>query len=152
LADIASRLELKHIKFVLNVRVETEDEGRQIMNHYLERGFEGMMLRNLDGIYKFNHRSPDLQKWKLFFDLEAKVIDVTRDKLDEGVLMCEMQNGKTFECKMKGAHVYRAYGSMLTLKDSWVTVKYQQFSNDGIPIFPVGMCVRDCDDQGYPQV
>lgn len=152
LQDKASELELKHIKFVLNVRVETEDEGRQVMNHYLERGFEGMMLRNLDGRYKFNHRSPDLQKWKDFYDLEAKVIEVTRDKLDEGVLMCEMQNGKTFECKMKGAHVYRAYGSMLTLKGAWITVKYQQFTNDGIPQFPVGLSVRECDDQGYPQV
>lgn len=152
LQEKAAELELRHIKFVLNVRVETEDEARLVMNHYLERGFEGMMLRNLDGLYRFNHRSPDLQKWKDMVNLEAKVIDITRDKLDEGVLLCEMQNGKTFECKMKGQHVYRAYGSMLTLKGQWVTVKFQQFSNDGIPIFPVGMCVRDCDNEGNPLI
>lgn len=152
LHQFATDLSLEHIKFVLNVRVQDEAEARLMMNHYLERGFEGMMLRNPDGAYRFNHRSPDLMKWKDFYDLEAKVIDVTRDKLDEGVLMCEMQDGKTFECKMRGKHVYRAYASMRTLIGAWITVRYQQFTNDGIPQFPVGVGVRECDEDGYPVV
>lgn len=148
----AMKLGLESIKFVLNVIVEDEGDARLVMNHYLERGFEGMMLRNPEGPYRFNHRSPDLMKWKDFFDLEAKVIEVSRDKLDEGVLECEMQDGKKFECKMRGKHVYRAYASMRTLIGAWITVRYQQFTDDGIPQFPVGIGVRECDDDGYPVV
>lgn len=148
----AEELNLSHIKFVLNVLAKSEDEARQVMNHFLERGFEGMMLRNPKGVYKFNHRSSDLMKWKDFENLEAKVIEVTRDKLDEGVLKCQMQDGKTFECKMRGRHVYREYASMKTLIGSWITVKFQQFTNDGIPQFPVGVGVRECDKDGYPLV
>lgn len=148
----AVEMGLESIKFVLNALVENEADGRLIMNHYLERGFEGMMLRNPEGVYRFNHRSPDLMKWKDFYDLEAKVIEVSRDKLDEGVLECELRDGKRFECKMRGKHVYRAYASMRTLIGAWITVRYQQFTDDGIPQFPVGVGVRECDEDGYPQV
>lgn len=146
------KLKLTHIKIVLNAIAEKEEEAREAMNFYLERGFEGLMLRDPSAPYVFNHRSAGLMKWKDFYDLEAKVIEVTRDKLDEGVLQCQMPNGNLFECKMRGKHVYREYGSMKTLIGSWITVRYQQFTNDGIPQFPVGVGVRECDENGWPQV
>ena len=43
-------------------------------------GFEGAIIRNMDGLYTFIHRVDDLQKYKEFFDAEFKIIgaDVER--------------------------------------------------------------------------
>lgn len=142
----------KYIKLVSNYVADNENDARQAMNMYLQKGFEGMMLRNSEGIYKYSHRSPDLMKWKDFYDEEALVVGVTKDKLSEGVLKCKLKSGIYFECKMKGNHEYRVFENMMTLIGSWITFKYQALTSDGVPQFPVGLQVRDCGTNGIPIV
>lgn len=138
------------IKLVSNYIADNENDARQAMNMYLQKGFEGMMLRNSEGLYKYSHRSPDLMKWKDFKDEEALVVGVTKDKLGEGVLKCRLTNGVYFECKMKGNHEYRLFDNMMTLVGSWISFKYQALTADGVPQFPVGLYERACDTNGNP--
>lgn len=138
------------IKFVQGSVVESEDVARGWLAHYMGAGFEGLMLRSLEGVYAYNHRSPDLMKWKEFVDCEAKVTDVREDKNGEGVLTCQLPDGITFSVKMRGNHEYRKFENQSRLVGSWITVRYQQLTDDGVPQFPVGICVRECDDQGTP--
>ena len=140
------------VKFVTNLIADSEEMARKAMNWYLERGFEGMMLRNIDGLYQWNHRSPYLMKWKDFKDMEARVIGIEMDKNDECVLNCRTTTGVEFKCKMKGNHQSRSYESTKSLLGGWITVKYQALTNDGVPQFPVGMCARECDEEGNPLV
>lgn len=135
---------------VPNLIVNNEDEARVHLRSYMEEGFEGLMLRSPDGVYEFNHRSSGLMKWKEFQEIEALVVGVTEDRLGEGVLECILPNGISFECKMRGTHDTRVFSEQMKLVGNWITVRFQQYTKDGVPQFPVGVCVRECDAEGNP--
>lgn len=139
-----------HIRVVENIEVENESEARRWMEVFMEEGYEGLMLRNLLGLYIHNHRSNDLQKWKGFQDCEAKVLDVEEDKLGEGVLIVSLPNKVIFRCKMKGTHESRLLAVQRKLIGKWITVKFQTLTDAGVPQFPVGMGIRECDEFGTP--
>lgn len=69
----------------------------------------------------------------------------------EDVLLCQMKNGIEFRCKMKGTHEERLYNEQLKLVGKHVTFTYQQLSVDRVPIFPVGVAVRELDLNWEPQ-
>lgn len=141
----------KFINIVPNVTVKSEQDAEFMLTKFLNDGFEGLMLRNLDGLYEFNHRSHNLQKWKLMQDAEGRVIHVEKDLNGEGVLVIQMKGEKKyFKCKMKGGHDFRAYDNQVKLLGKWITYKFQTLTNDGIPQFPVGLYVRECDAEGNP--
>lgn len=140
------------VKVVKNVTVNNEAAARIFLNKYMNEGYEGLMLRNHRGAYEFNHRSHNLQKWKLMNDAEAFVLDVEKDLNGEGVLRLHMSGDKSkiFKCKMKGDHEFRSYENQLGLVGKWITYKYQALTNDGLPQFPVGLYIRECDEEGNP--
>ncbi len=136
--------------FLVDNEVGTKSTLEELQAKYRSEGFEGVMLRNEMGYYAFqNKRSADLQKYKLFMDSEALVMSCREDKNQEGVLSCEWQ-GVSFDCKMKGSHDFRCFGVQQGLIGSWINFSYQDTSVDGVPIFPVGQYVRNCDANGKP--
>ena len=111
-------------------------------------GFEGLILRNCNGIYEVNKRSYDLQKYKHFIDEEFDIIDFTEGTGDEKgliIFICETKSGKTFSVRPKGNHEYRKElfdnGDYLIGKK--LTVMFQEYSGEGVPRFPVGITIRD---------
>lgn len=140
------------IEIVRNVQVNNETAARIFLDTFINDGYEGMMLRNLRGVYEFNHRSANLQKWKLMDDAEAFVTGVEIDKNGEGVLICRMKGttDKEFRCKMVGSHEERIFDKQKLLVGKWITYKYQALTADGLPQFPVGLRVRECDSEGNP--
>lgn len=142
------------VKVVRCITVTNEPSAKVFLDRYRAEGYEGLMLRNLRGVYTFNHRSEHLQKWKVMQDAEGKVIDVEKDKNGEGVLHVLMRGYKdrVFKCKMRGTHEERLYDAQKKLVGQWITYYYQQLTNDGLPQFPVGAIVRDCDKDGNPIV
>ncbi|MFW3388099.1 UNVERIFIED_CONTAM: hypothetical protein RF648_19100, partial [Kocuria sp. CPCC 205274] len=142
--------ECKCLHFVPNKLCSNEEDARKHLQEWVELGFEGLMIRNEYGRYEFNHRSADLQKWKLMQDLEAKVVDLEEDKNGEAVCICELKNKIQFKCKMKGTHEQREYRNSKHLIGKWITVQYQALTKDGVPQFPVGLRIRECDSEGNP--
>lgn len=138
------------VNIVPNFYVRDEEEAREYMDSYLEDGFEGLMLRNVDGAYEWGNRSGDLQKWKDFQDIEALVESIEEDKLGEGVLLCRLASGVTVRCKMRGTHDSRSYSNMLFYIGSWINIRFQAFTDDGSLQFPVGTGLRNCDQNGQP--
>jgi DNA ligase-1 len=114
----------------------------------LEDGYEGLMFRNTEGIYKFKHRSSDLLKIKRFTDSEFEIIG-SKDGTgrEEGLIIfrCKNESGKEFDVRPAGSMEERA--KMWQKKDSFVgkllKVKYQEFTDDGLPRFPVGLHIRE---------
>ncbi len=133
------------IKVVKSVTVSSELELKVIHDNYVKQGYEGVMVRNIEGVYKFDIRSADLQKYKEFFDEEFKIIDICEDKDGHGVPHCVTVDGKTFGATLKGTHRQRE--QLLKDRDQVIgkmaTVQYQAKTNDGIPQFPVLLAVRD---------
>ena len=68
----------KHIRYVPSRGVHSLDKAKEIHNDFLEKGYEGSILR-LDGPYKCG-RSYDLMKFKDFSDTEAKIVDLVEGK------------------------------------------------------------------------
>lgn len=128
--------------------VNNEDELMEAFDHFLEEGYEGCMVRNMDGLY-VNKRSADLQKIKEFSDSEFKIIGVkvgTKGSMaGKAVFTCELPNKETFDCKMKGdmneLTKYANDPSLVLGKQ--LTVKYQGYTKYGMPRFPVGLRFRE---------
>lgn len=147
--------------------VSCEDDLKYIHGIYSENGYEGAMIRHIDSQYAIAQRSPDLFKYKEFYDDEFQIVDVWEDKNGNAMFTVEAKVGAklscddhvvkesyTFDVTPKRTHDERK--EMLGTKGyyigQWLTVKYQSLSEDHIPIFPVGLAIRECDEEGNPIV
>lgn len=142
----------RKIKPVHTGTIHSRDDVEEQLHAQIKRGYEGMMLRNVDGVYKVNGRSSDLQKVKLFIDEEFPIVDAYENKGKmEGqcTFVCETDEGARFGVKPEGDDVLRRQywddwqagklnGAMLTVRFfAWTT------SDNPVPRFPVGVTIRD---------
>lgn len=131
-------------------------ETRIIPNHTLflkyhqeniERGFEGTMYRRASGKYVEKYRSRDLLKYKDMMTEEYPIIGAVEGKGNDAgtVVWIVNVNGKTCKVRPKGTRAERT--RMLQQAHSYIgkqlTVQFQEFTDDGLPRFPVGLVVRD---------
>jgi DNA ligase-1 len=108
--------------------------------NYIERGFEGQMLR-LDGKYE-NKRSKNLLKHKSFIDEEYTIIDICEGEGNRagtaGYFVFQTEDGKRFKSNVKGT--WEETAEMLKNRKQLIgkqaTVKYFNLTPDGIPRFP----------------
>lgn len=119
-------------------------------NHqaFLKYGYEGTMVRNLNGLYEASYRSKDLIKIKEFFDEEYKIVGGKKGKgkfANCCIFVLETKEGKIFNCTAPGTieQKEQALKDLSNLIDKMLTVKYQEKSKDNIPRFPVGVAIRD---------
>ena len=113
---------------------------------YVAEGYEGIMLRNKEGVYS-NARSAHLQKYKEFTDMEVEIVGFKEGEgLEEGciVWLCKL-NDKQFACRPRGTREERMElfqnGGKYIGKQ--LTVRYQEKTDDGLLRFPVGIAIRD---------
>lgn len=136
------------IHIVETLVVNDEDELMDAFEHFLSLGYEGAIVRNMDGLY-VNKRSYDLQKIKEFDDAEFKIIAIkvgTKGSMaGKAVFTCEIKEGDTFDAKMKGSlDELKKYADDPSLVlGKIVTVKYQGYTKYGKPRFPVALRFRE---------
>lgn len=142
-----------------------DDEEDVYRYHALCRkdGYEGSIMRLLDGVYKFGYRSDKLLKVKSFQDSEFPIIDFTNGdgKFEKCVIYWCQNETKTggkfgdgrFKVVPKGTFEEReewlnnapeAIGEMLK-------VEFADRSEDNIPLFPIGICIRPEEDMDPKQ-
>lgn len=122
---------------------------------YTQDGYEGTMVRDPSGEgYRIGHRSNQLLKVKDFVDSEFKIVDVVEGGgrfKGAAIFVCETEDGNQFNCTPEGSMDHRR--SLYENRDShinkYLTIRYQELSNDGIPLFPVGVGVRETKEGGY---
>lgn len=129
-----------------------KDEAAMLRLHddAVSRGFEGIMIRTIDGLYESGKRSTGLWKYKVFKDGEFLIISVTPDKDGHGVfnllndIPADDGEFKDFSCVMgsmddrdeflRNAHMYVG---------RYLKVKYQaRYAETYKPQFPTGVMVR----------
>ena len=85
--------------------VKNEEEIKQYHTKFLEGGFEGLMVRNKDSLYKIKQRSSDLLKYKDFQDAEFKITNYTLEKntgkTDENLVVWVVEVSKDKFCKIR---------------------------------------------------
>ncbi len=139
--------------FVSTKAIYSEEEVYQIHKEKFAKEFEGTMIRNAQGLYKFDHRSADLQKLKDFIDAEFTIIGGKEGTgNDKGCIIFKVDNPKgltadamDFDVRPRGTVEKRKewFENLDSLIGKKLTVRYQELSEDNVPIFPVGLAIRD---------
>lgn len=148
------------LKLVPNTNAESPKDVERILQEYLKKKMEGAILRNWDAPYAVGQRSSDLQKYKLFQDAEFPIIGFHEGRGDEeGAIIweCEVPKGlspndkgaqKTFSVRPTGTReerknlFHRATKNFKEFKGKLLTVKFQDWTEDGVPRFPEGIAIR----------
>ena len=138
----------KPVKMVLTEEANNEADIKHYHMSFMEDGYEGTMIRNKSGGYTFEKRSTNLQKYKDFDDGEFKIIGAREgigSHEGQAILICEMENSKTFSVRCRGTDEYRKdqYENFENYYGKMLTVRYQGLSESDIPRFPVGIAIRD---------
>jgi ATP-dependent DNA ligase len=138
----------KNVKIVKTVKATDESQIAHLHQLFVKDGYEGTMIRNLKMTYEIGKRSYSLLKLKDFVDAEYKIVDVVDGAGSDvglAIFVLETDNGDYFNCRPEGTQENRAdlFKNRKKLIDKWLTVRYQELSKDGIPIFPVGVAIRD---------
>lgn len=115
---------------------------------FVKDGYEGTMIRDMHAKYESGKRSYSLLKLKDFQDAEYRIVDVIDGAgSDAGLAIFELETdaGQRFNCRPEGTQENRAelYKNRKKLIGKYLTVRYFELSKDRIPIFPVGVSIRE---------
>jgi DNA ligase 1 len=140
--------------------VHTLDEAKQMEIGAIRAGYEGVILRNRGGGYKYNYRSYDVFKLKNFIDAEFFILDMTQrtyvnpatgeeTPIVDCVVCRNNQNDLTFEVVPRGSIEMKA--DYIRNKAKYIgtklIVRFLEYSNDGLPQGnPVGLGFRIDED------
>jgi len=140
------------IKFTPAIMVNSYAEAKVYHDECVQNGFEGGMLKNVNGIYLFQYNSDDLEKVKEFQDEEFEIVGGKEGTgTDEGcvVYRCITEGGLEFDARPRGTVDDRKQMLINLPNDigKKLTVRFAEYSEDGIPLQPVGIpeaeAVRD---------
>ena len=145
-----SFFEEKTFTTLTQVSTETassEEEVFKLQAQYLTEGYEGAIVRLLDGVYRWGYRSSSLLKVKNFQDEEFKVIGYKRGVgkyIDVPIWICELPNGETFDVVSKGTMEHRAelLRDVEKYMNQMLKVQFFEYTEAGVPQFPVGLGFR----------
>ena len=139
---------VKMLEIVETYNLDNKDELPKYHSQFVEEGYEGTMLRNYDSPYQLNKRSKDLQKYKDFIEEEFKIIGFHEGQGDEkGMVVwdCETKDGSPFAVRPRGNREMKR--DWFKNGESYIgkplTVIFQEYTEYGIPRFPVGKDIRE---------
>lgn len=119
-------------------------------------GFEGTIIRTPMSTYEKNTRSSQLLKYKDMITEEFKIVGFEEGKgNDTGTVIwivrtnsTDSSENSTFKVRPKGT-IQERRNLLEKARDSGenigklLTVQFQEYTDGGIPRFPVGLCIRD---------
>ena len=139
----------KFLKLVPTTRAKDLSELEEAHAAYLSERFEGTMIRVPDAPYR-QKRTSDLVKRKDFDTEEFRIVDaVAGTGAHEGAVVWVLEShsttAKRFNAVMKATLEERRemYSRRQTYIGKMLTVRFQGYSLDGTPRFPVGIAIRD---------
>jgi ATP-dependent DNA ligase len=128
--------------------INSENELMETFEHFLADGYEGCMVRNMDGLY-VNKRSYDLLKVKIMMDDEFEIVDVEEGKGTltghAGSFVCKTKEGNIFKVKMEGSFsMLKEYLNNFEIyRGKMLTVRFQDYTGkNNVPRFPIGVRIR----------
>lgn len=145
IAMIASLTESNDFRYIEHAHTQiitNEKEMKEMHKRYLADGYEGTIVRHGNIPYEVNKRSYSLLKYKDFIDEDYQIIDIvsSEKRPEQGVVVCFSKDGlNTFRANPKMSHQERE--ELLTNKANYIgkmaNVRFFEYSDDGIPRFPV---------------
>lgn len=143
LSSYLRKMNFKTVHFVETHLVHDKERVMELHSKWTEDGYEGAMIRFLDGKYKQGVRSSELLKVKEFNEEEFDCYELTTGKREEDVIaLCRTAEGKEFKAKMMGTREEKEE-LMDAFEPAKLTVKFFGWTNDNIPRFPIGKSFRN---------
>lgn len=148
LEKLIRQCKTRHIMYVETLQVKNEKEAMKYYEKCLRQNFEGIMFRNSGAPYHIGFRSTDLQKFKPFKDDEFVILGAHEGSgNDAGTVVweCLTKDKRKFSVKPEGERETRKryWKQWKKFVGKKLTVRYQELSDEGVPIFPVGVAIRD---------
>lgn len=144
--ELEKSFKFTNIRFVKTIICNTLNDIYDNIKYF--GNYEGVIIRNPDGLYKPKYRSKNCLKFKQFIDEEFEITGFTEGKgAEKGCVLweCKTNENETFMVRPMGTREERAElflnGNKYISKK--LTVKYQEKTNKNIPRFPVGIAIRD---------
>jgi len=136
------------IQFVPQVSVKGYDNMLKLHNQYVEEGWEGLVVRDPDKVYRPNGRTNDMIKIKVYKSEDFKVVnyELGLRGSEDMVFVCEMPDGRTFKAKPLGDRQQKEeyvenFDSLY--KNHIGECKFFYYSDDGLPLQPAFKAFRD---------
>lgn len=136
------------IQFVPQEEVIGWDNIMKLHNQYVSEGWEGVVVRDPDKVYRPNGRTNDMIKVKIYKDDCFMVVgkEAGLRGSEDMVFIMQMKDGRTFKAK--------PFGDRLQKEEYWNNFeekykghlgecKFFYYSNDGIPLQPAFKAFRD---------
>lgn len=138
------------IKLVDTVFVQDIEMISRHHKQNLEKKYEGSIIRNPEGLYEIDSRSPNLLKYKEYIDAEYEIVDVVECHDKTGMFVCKTESGKIFDVDPAWTKDAK---KLLLIKKEWyigrmLTVRFEKLSRDGIPIPAKGHETRKKEEVG----
>lgn len=148
----------KIVQVVFTHLIQTRTDFENSYQHFINYGYEGMMIREPKGVYQFGKRSGYLLKRKEVFTDEFPIVHFTSGTngkdLNALIWICSTSNGIQFkvtpnltyderyalfkECNQKNRFEQH-------YKHRLLTVEYRGLSIDKVPQHAKGICIRDIE-------
>jgi DNA ligase-1 len=147
----SSLLDVPHIKVTPTLRIDSHDELEKFHAECIGHDYEGTIVRQKGIGYEADKRSKSLMKKKDFQDAEFEIISAGLGKPNErlglqvGIYTCRTPDGKEFsvlapgDASDKDAHAKTGSKNI----GRYLTVKFFNYTPDGIPFHPVALRVRE---------
>jgi hypothetical protein len=130
------------------------EDLKHFHDYWVRDGYEGLIIRDPDAVYRWKYRGASLYKYKEFTDAEFRIVGYKDGEgSDSGCITFKCRTPDVnkdgsrsyFDVRPRGTVERRRamYNRGWAYVGKMLTVRFQELSEDGIPIFPVGIIVRD---------
>ena len=138
--------DISKIKVIDHIETNSFREIQDLHNKWVNEGYEGLVARKPNSTYQFGKRGSDMIKVKEYMEQEFEIIDYKDGLRDEDFcFILQTEDGKPFAAKPIGNR---------ELKDRYLrdideiigkqgTVKFFEWSKEGVPQQPIFQVVRD---------
>lgn len=144
LRNIFEDIDVKYLRLSPTYMIKSEEEMLDYHKKFVQEGYEGIMIRNIEAPYEIKKRSKHLQKYKNFEEEEFKIVGYHEEEGGGVVWDCITADGKPFAVRPRGTVEERR--ELLDNAEDYIgaqlTVIFQEYTKDGVPRFPVGKAIR----------
>lgn len=147
LKDFEKHHKLNLCKIVDTILINKFEDIKKYHDIFVEDGYEGLILRDLNGPYEINKRSKYLQKYKEFIEDEFVIVGFHDNEKEKGMITWEIINkfGITENIVPNGTDEHRKelFINGASYIGKLLTVKYFGYTNDNKLKHARGKDIRD---------
>ena len=139
-----------NVKINQQVKLQSYETIKTMHDLWVQDGFEGAICRDASRVYGYGTRDDRMVKVKEFQEEEFEIIGLNNDKVrpEDMTFTCITKNGNKFDPKPLGTREQklRYIENEENIIGKMATVKFFNWTPDGLPFLPVLKAIRDYED------